>query len=102
MLALPGDAFLPGADTTSADWTRFWALNLFLAIACSWFGNWMWNAASQRLPLPLSGQMLVFETLFALLYGFAWARRWPTLLELLKIKQPAAMTGKSLLTDKNK
>ena len=24
----------------------------------------------------------------------------PTLLELLKIKQPAAMTGKSLLTDK--
>ena len=26
----------------------------------------------------------------------------PTLLELLKIKQPAAMTGKSLLTDKNK
>ena len=85
VLALPGDAFLPGADTTSADWTRFWALNLFLAIACSWFGNWMWNAAARRLPLTLSGQMLVFETRFALLYGFAWARRWPTLLELLAV-----------------
>lgn len=85
VLALPGDAFLPGADTTSADWTRFWALNLFLAIACSWFGNWMWNAAARRLPLTLSGQMLVFETLFALLYGFTWAQRWPTILELVAV-----------------
>ncbi len=83
VLVLPGDAFVPTAGTTSADWMRFWGLNLFLAIACSWFGNWMWNAAARRLPLTLSGQMLVFETLFALLYGFAWAQRWPTVLEIL-------------------
>jgi len=69
----------------SADWARFWGLNLFLAIACSWFGNWMWNAAARRLPLTLSGQMLVFETLFALLYGFTWAQRWPTMLELVAV-----------------
>ncbi len=85
VLLAPGDAFAPAAGTGSADWTRFWALNLFLAVACSWFGNWMWNAASSRLPLTLSGQMLVFETLFALVYGFAWAQRWPTLLELLAV-----------------
>ncbi len=85
VLALPGDAFMPGAGTTSADWARFWGLNLFLAIACSWFGNWMWNAAARRLPLTLSGQMLVFETLFALLYGFTWAQRWPTVLELVAV-----------------
>jgi drug/metabolite transporter (DMT)-like permease len=85
VLALPGDAFLPDAGTTSADWTRFWGLNLFLAIACSWFGNWMWNAAARRLPLTLSGQMLVFETLFALLYGFTWAQRWPTPLEIVAV-----------------
>ncbi len=85
VLALPGDAFLPDAGTTSADWARFWGLNLFLAIACSWFGNWMWNAAARRLPLTLSGQMLVFETLFALLYGFSWAQRWPTPLELIAV-----------------
>ncbi|MNT86741.1 hypothetical protein D3C72_2270650 [compost metagenome] len=29
--------------------------------------------------------MIVFETLFALLYAFAWQRRWPGLLELLAI-----------------
>lgn len=68
-----------------ADWTRFWIANLVLAIACSWFGNWMWNAASRRLPLTLGGQMLVFETLFALLYGFLWAGRWPSWLELVSV-----------------
>ena len=25
--------------------------------------------------------MILFETLFALIYGFAWERRWPTALE---------------------
>jgi len=29
----------------------------------------------------MTGQMIVFETLFALLYGFLWEGRWPTMLE---------------------
>ncbi len=82
---LPGGAFTVAEGTTSADWTRFWLLSLTLAVVCSWFGNWMWNAASKRLPITLGGQMLVFETLFALLYGFLWAQRWPTWLEILAI-----------------
>ena len=85
VLPFPGDAFTPAAGTTDADWMRFWGMNLALAVACSWFGNWMWNAASTRLPLTLGGQMLVFETLFAMLYGFLWAQRWPTWLALLAI-----------------
>lgn len=82
---LPGGAFTVAEGTTSADWTRFWLLNLALAVVCSWFGNWMWNAASRRLPITLGGQMLVFETVFALGYGFLWAQRWPTWLEVLAI-----------------
>jgi drug/metabolite transporter (DMT)-like permease len=31
----------------------------------------------------MTGQMIVFETLFALLYGFLWEGRWPTGLEWL-------------------
>ena len=82
---LPGGAFTVAEGTTGADWTRFWMLNLVLAVVCSWFGNWMWNAASKRLPITLGGQMLVFETIFALLYGFLWAQRWPTWLEIFAI-----------------
>ena len=37
---------------------------------------------SRLLPLTLVGQMILFETLFALLYGFAWERRLPSIMEI--------------------
>ena len=39
----------------------------------SWPGTLRWNAASQRLPTTLAGQLIVFETLAALSY--AWVLR---------------------------
>ncbi|MBB2927882.1 DMT family transporter [Paraburkholderia silvatlantica] len=66
-------------------WTALWQLNLILAIGASWLGNGLWNAASKRLPLTLSGQMIVFETLFALLYGFIYDHRLPHGLEIAAI-----------------
>ncbi|HEY1997400.1 DMT family transporter [Paraburkholderia sp.] len=68
-----------------AHWHSFWLLNLGLAIGASWLGNGLWNAASKRLPLTLSGQMIVFETLFALLYGFIYDHRLPRPLEMAAI-----------------
>jgi drug/metabolite transporter (DMT)-like permease len=66
-------------------WHSFWLLNLGLAIGASWLGNGLWNAASKRLPLTLSGQMIVFETLFALLYAFIYDHRLPRPLEIAAI-----------------
>lgn len=63
----------------------FWSVNIALAVGASWMGNTLWNAAARRLPLTLSGQMIVFETLFALLYGFIHAQRLPRLLEIAAI-----------------
>jgi drug/metabolite transporter (DMT)-like permease len=45
----------------------------------------LWNAAAKRLPLTLAGQMIVFETLFALLYAFVYDGRWPRTPEVLAI-----------------
>ncbi len=82
-------AVLPSSavDTSHADtrWHLFWMLNLGLAIGASWLGNGLWNAASKRLPLTLSGQLIVFETLFALLYAFIYDHRTPRPLELAAI-----------------
>lgn len=75
-------------DTTvhaPLDWARFWAIALVLAVLASVIGNGLWNRASRLLPLTLVGQMIVFETVFALLYGFAWEARLPTGLELAAI-----------------
>lgn len=66
-------------------WQMFWCVNMALAFGASWLGNGLWNRASRALPLTLSGQMIVFETLFALLYGFAYAQRWPRPLEIAAI-----------------
>ena len=69
----------------SERWHTFWMLNLGVAIGASWLGNGLWNAASKRLPLTLSGQMIVFETLFALLYAFIYDHRLPRPLEMAAI-----------------
>lgn len=69
----------------SGDWLRFWSMAMIIAIFASVVGNACWNRASRLLPLTLSGQMIIFETLFALLYGFLWEQRLPTRLEMLAI-----------------
>jgi drug/metabolite transporter (DMT)-like permease len=75
----------PQGELAHGRWHSFWILNLGLAIGASWLGNGLWNAASKRLPLTLSGQMIVFETLFALLYAFIYDERLPRPLEMAAI-----------------
>jgi drug/metabolite transporter (DMT)-like permease len=48
----------------------FIGLMLTLGLCASWLGTLLWNRASQRLPTSLTGQLIVFETLSALLYAF--------------------------------
>lgn len=68
-------------DHSTSDWARFWGISLAVALGASVIGNGLWNRASRLLPLTMMGQMIIFETLFALLYGFLWEGRWPTPLE---------------------
>jgi drug/metabolite transporter (DMT)-like permease len=61
---------------------RPWAfvgLMLTLGLCASWLGTMLWNKASQRLPTSLAGQLIVFETLSALLYAFLWRGAAPSL-----------------------
>lgn len=74
-----------GAGHAQADWLRFAGVTAVVAVLCSVVGNALWNRASRALPLTLTGQMIVFETLFASLYGFLYEARWPAPLELLAL-----------------
>ncbi len=67
------------------DWTAFWITNSLLALGASVIGNHLWNIASRKVPVTLSGQLILFETLFALLYGFIYAQRMPRVLEIAAI-----------------
>lgn len=55
----------------------FVALALAAGIGSTWLATVLWNVASQRLSASLCGQLIVSETVFALLYSFAWDGRWP-------------------------
>jgi len=87
---LGGIGWLVFRDTLTAagsgrDWQWFWTVNAAVALGASLIGNNLWNISSRRLPLTLSGQMIVFETLFALAYGFVFDHRWPRPLEIAAI-----------------
>lgn len=60
-----------------------WAFNATVCIALglgsAWLATILWNIASQRLEASLCGQLIVSETLFALLYAFMWDAHWPSL-----------------------
>ncbi|MGL4728794.1 MAG: EamA family transporter, partial [Bosea sp. (in: a-proteobacteria)] len=76
IIALGGSGF--GVyELTSPESLRFWFWAFLLGIAGSWLATWFWVVASRRLPLGLSAQLIIAETLFALVYGFIFERRWP-------------------------
>lgn len=90
VLAIPAFLLWPFPRDHAA-WQVFLGVSFSIALLASVIGNALWNSASRRLPLTMTGQLVVFETLFALIYSFAWEGRWPTLLEALAIA--ALLTG---------
>jgi drug/metabolite transporter (DMT)-like permease len=63
----------------------FVGLMLAIGLLASWLGTLCWNAASQRLPTTLAGQLIVFETLAALTYAFVLRGRAPDAITLAGI-----------------
>ena len=68
----------PAALMAEPRWPVFALVVLAIGLGASWLATILWNMASQRLPASLCGQLIVSETLFALLYSFLWDGRWPT------------------------
>lgn len=79
---IPLSLMLDRLDHGAVAWLRFAAVSIGVAVLASIVGNALWNRMSRLLPLTLVGQMILFETLFALLYAFAWEQRLPTPLEV--------------------
>ncbi|MET0983530.1 MAG: DMT family transporter [Telluria sp.] len=82
MLYTQGADALPSAGR---DWGLFWFYNGLLALGASVIGNGLWNIASRSLPVTLTGQLILFETVAAMVYGFVYRGTPPRLLEILAI-----------------
>lgn len=71
------------AHPESAQWAPFVLVSLVLGVVTSWLSNAAWNLASARLPTAMLGPLIVFETLFGLVYAAVWAQALPSLTLLL-------------------
>jgi drug/metabolite transporter (DMT)-like permease len=83
VLAIP--AALTSQSLSQDSWIGLMGVSLGIAVVASIIGNAFWNQASRLLPLTMLGQMIVFETLFAFVYGFIWEQRGPSPLEIIAI-----------------
>jgi drug/metabolite transporter (DMT)-like permease len=81
LVLLPFSSFGDVAAAHPAGVAGFLAWGLTMGLAGSFAAGWLWAVASKRLPLALSAQLIVSETLFGLLFGFAYEGRWPTAAE---------------------
>ena len=69
-------------DHGAPAWLQLAGVSIGVALLASILGNALWNRMSRLLPLTMVGQMILFETLFALIYGFLWEQRLPLPLEI--------------------
>lgn len=82
LLLIPVAVVLDRAHHGAVAWGRFAGVSIGVAVLASIAGNALWHRMSRLLPLTLVGQMILFETLFALVYGFVWEQRLPRPLEV--------------------
>ena len=57
---------------------RFLLVSLMIGVLCSWVAMLCWNEMSQRLPSGLGGQLIVFESISAVVYALIWRGEYPT------------------------
>ena len=60
----------------------FATICIVTGIGSAWLATILWNLASQRLSASLCGQLIVSETVFALVYSYALDGQWPRWIEL--------------------
>jgi drug/metabolite transporter (DMT)-like permease len=68
---------IPARGLSGADAQRLLIWVVLTGVFGSWVAQFCWTLASRQLPLALAAQLIVAETVFALIYGFAFAGRWP-------------------------
>ncbi|TRL40479.1 DMT family transporter [Rhizobium straminoryzae] len=68
---------------TTEDLLRFLGWAVVLGMTASWLATWCWSFASRRLPLALTAQLIVAETVFGLIFGLTLDARGPTAAEAI-------------------
>lgn len=71
--------------TWTPEMGRFVIGSAILGLLCSWVSAFLWNRASFYLPVSLAGQLMIFETIFGVIFVYLLEGRIPPLLESIGI-----------------
>lgn len=78
LLAWPVGFMHTEADLFGDAPARFLGVAFMVGLLCSWAAMICWNQMSQRLPSALGGQLIVFESIFAVIYALIYRGELPT------------------------
>lgn len=76
-------------NPTLDQWRQFVIVSLVVGLGSSWLATMCWSQASRLLPTTLAGQLIVFVTIAAVIYGSIYRGTLPSI---------AVIIGVSLLT----
>jgi drug/metabolite transporter (DMT)-like permease len=108
-IVVPGKMYLLSSQISQLEIITFIGVALFLGIISSWLAFSLWNRASSLLPVSLVGQLIVLETVFALIYNYLYISKWPNMTEIFGILcallgvfvgYQAMCSSKKVLTDR--
>lgn len=82
LFVLPSMSFHTFATASSHDLMNFVIWAGAMAVTSSLFAGWIWTYASRVLPLALSSQLIIAETIFGMIFGLSFEKRLPTVEEM--------------------
>lgn len=83
LIVMPEKLYILSEEVRISDFKALLWVSLVLGIVVSWMGTLCWNIASKVLPMSLTGQIVVCEFLFGLLYVYLKEGRAPFWYEAL-------------------
>lgn len=67
--------------SSTAELLNFWTWSISMGLAASWVATWCWVYAARHVPLSLTSQLVIAETVFGLAFGLMYEQRLPTVTE---------------------
>ncbi|HWU63070.1 MAG TPA: DMT family transporter [Ensifer sp.] len=81
LLLLPKLSYGLFATASSGEIVNFAIWSISMALAASWIATWCWVYAAKHVPLALTSQLVIAETVFGLAFGLLYEQRFPTITE---------------------
>lgn len=81
VILLPTLSYDLFSTASTAELVNFWTWSISMAVAASWLATWCWVYAARHVPLSLTSQLVIAETVFGLAFGLMYEERLPTVTE---------------------